>query len=170
MARSRRTAIGRLALEELVSRYPAEPNVHYALGVYLQPEEPDRAAREFRRELDLDPDNHVAMLQLASMELRRGNIEEALEMSRRGFELAPELPAAHLMLGRCLVETGELERAVELLEAGAAMSPRSPDFAFALARAYRRAGRADEAARADERFQRLKQAREQSDGPEGGAS
>jgi tetratricopeptide (TPR) repeat protein len=170
MARSRRNAIAQLALEELASRYPAEPNVHYALGVYLQPEEPDRAAREFRRELELSPDNHVAMLQLASMELRRGNTEVALEMSERGMELAPESPAAHLMLGRSLLESGEAARAVEILEAGTALAPESPDFAFALGRAYRRAGRGDDAARADERFRLLMQARQQRAAEPGGPS
>jgi predicted Zn-dependent protease len=101
------------------------------------------------------------MLQLASMELRRGNTEVALEMSERGMELAPESPAAHLMLGRSLLESGEAVRAIEILEAGTALAPESPDFAFALGRAYRRAGRGDDAARADERFRLLMQARQQ---------
>ena len=35
MARPRRTAVGRMALEELVSRYPSQPNAHYALGTYI---------------------------------------------------------------------------------------------------------------------------------------
>lgn len=170
MARTRRNDTGRLALEELVSRYPAEPNVHYALGLYLQPEEPDRAAREFRRELEISPDNYVAMLQLASMELRRGDLDTALEMSERAFGLAPESPATHLMLGRSLLQAGQTERAIELLEAGARMAPQSHEFQFALARAYRRADRPEDAARADRKFQELKALRDGEGAPSGTSS
>jgi len=169
MNRARRTPTGRLALEELVSRFPAEPNVHYALGLYLQPEEPDRAAREFRRELELWPENYVAMLQLASMELRRGNLDTALEMAERSYELAPQSPATHLLLGRALLETGDASRALELLESGARMAPESAEFPYALARAYRRAGRREEAARADARFRELKAPEEPQPDPGGTA-
>ena len=40
MARGR-GELGRMALEELVSRYPATPNVHFALGMYLIVDDPD---------------------------------------------------------------------------------------------------------------------------------
>ncbi|MET0556698.1 MAG: tetratricopeptide repeat protein [Vicinamibacteria bacterium] len=163
MARGRRTAVGRLALEELVSRYPSVPNVHYALGSYIAPDDPDAAVEEFRRELRASPQHVPAMLQMAMIELRRGNAAAALPLAEEGVRLAPEVPASHLALGRALLETGENERAVSALERSAALAPDSADVQFALGRAYQRAGRTADAERARQEFLRLDRAAKASE-------
>jgi tetratricopeptide (TPR) repeat protein len=167
MARGRRTAIGRLALEELVSRFPAEPNVHYAFGAYIAPEEPDAAIAEFRKELARDPTHYPALLQVASIETKRGNPDKALAPAEEAARLAPDVPAARLILGRALLELGETERAVQELEKGAALAPNSPDIQFSLARAYKRAGREEDAERARQEFLRLERAAHESDPGQG---
>jgi tetratricopeptide (TPR) repeat protein len=167
MSRGRRTAVGRLALEELVSRYPAQPNAHYALGAYIAPDDPDGAMEEFRRELRATPDHYPSLLQMALIETKRGRAAEALPMAEQAAQLAPNVPAAHLALGRALLDLGETTRAVQELEQGIALAPESPDLHFALARAYQRAGRADDAERARREFLRLDRARR---GPEPAAS
>jgi tetratricopeptide (TPR) repeat protein len=158
MARGRRTAVGRLALEELVSRYPSVANVHYALGSYIAPDDPEGAIEEFRRELRANPQHVPAMLQMAMIEIRRGNAATALPLAEEGVRLAPEVPASYLALGRALLETGDTDRAVGALERSAALAPESSDVQFALARAYQRAGRTDEAERARQEFLRLDKA------------
>jgi tetratricopeptide (TPR) repeat protein len=163
MARGRRTAIGRLALEELVSRYPSVPNVHYALGAYIAPDDPDGAVEEFRRELRATPDHYPSLLQLALIETQRGRAAEALPMAEQASALAPNVPAARLALGRALLDLGQTDRAVQELERGTALAPESPDLHFALARAYQRAGRAEEAERARQEFLRLDRARREPD-------
>jgi predicted Zn-dependent protease len=164
MARGRRTAVGRLALEELVSRFPGEPNVHYALGTYIAPEDPEAAVVEFRRELARDPGHVPALVQIASIETRRGNAAEAVAPAEEAVRLAPDVPAARLVLGRALLELGQAERAVQELEKGAALAPESPDIQFSLARAYQRAGRGEDAERARQEFLRLdRAARERED-------
>src|SRR5207249_2383355 len=50
---ARRPAAAKSAFELLVQRYPDAPNVHYAYGVYLLEDEPDRAIQEFQQELKL---------------------------------------------------------------------------------------------------------------------
>jgi len=166
MARGRRTSVGRLALEELVSRYPTAPNVHYALGLYLAPEEPDQAIEEFRRELRADPKHWPSLLQVAGLETRKGNAKEAVPVAEQAVELAPALPGARLVLGRALLEAGDTTRAIEELEKGAALAPASRDLNFSLARAYQRAGRTEDAERARQEFLRL----DQSLSPAGGAT
>jgi tetratricopeptide (TPR) repeat protein len=156
MARPRRTALGRLALEELVSRYPAEPNVHYALGTYLAPDDPDAAAEEFRRELRVDPDHAESLLQIAHLETRRGNLAAALPLAEKAVSLVPDVPAARLVLGRTLLDLGRTDDAIMHLERAAALAPASGDVQFALSRAYQRAGRTEAATRAREEFLRLK--------------
>jgi tetratricopeptide (TPR) repeat protein len=158
MAKGRRTEAGRLAFEELVLRYPTEPNVHYAYGTFLLRDEPDRALEEFRRELRSSPNHYQAMLQIAFDLINRGNYQDALPLARRAAEVAPTLDAARNALGRALLETGEVDRAVEELEAGVKLAPESPEMRFALARAYQRAGRADDAARERAEFLRLDRA------------
>jgi tetratricopeptide (TPR) repeat protein len=155
MARGRRTAVGRLALEELVSRFPTEPNVHYAFGVYLASEEPELALQEFRAELRSNPEHFPALLKIASLETSRGHGPEAVEAARKAVALQPKLPGAHLILGRALLEAGDAETAVSELEAAAALAPASGDVQFALARAYQRAGRAEDAARARQAFLKI---------------
>lgn len=163
MARGRRTAVGRLALEELVSRYPAAPNAHYALGAYISPDDPEGAMEEFRRELRSTPDHYPSLLQMALIETQRGRAAEALPMAEQAAKLAPDVPAARLALGRALLDLGQTDRAVQELERGAALAPESPDVQFALARAYQRAGRAAEAERARQEFLRLDRARREPD-------
>jgi tetratricopeptide (TPR) repeat protein len=158
MSRARRTAIGRLAAEELVSRYPGEPNVHFALGMYLLPDDQDAAVAALRRELVVSPDHHVAMIQIALAELKRGRGAEALPLAERAAELAPNVPAAHLALGRSLLAVGEIDPGVEAIEAAVALAPENPRLRFALAQAYQQAGRTEDANREKEEFLRLEQA------------
>jgi tetratricopeptide (TPR) repeat protein len=163
MARGRRTAVGRLALEELVSRFPQEPNVHYAFGAYIVLEEPDAALAEFRKELARDPEHYPALLQIAALEAKRGNVDLALPPAEQAARLAPNVPAARLVLGRALLELGQTDRAVSELEKGAALAPESADLQFALARAYQRAGRNEEAEKARQEFLRLDRAAREKD-------
>jgi tetratricopeptide (TPR) repeat protein len=169
LARGRRTTIGRLALEELVARYPTDPNVRFAFGSYIAPEEPEAAIAEFKKELERSPDHYPSLLQVAQLETRLGKAQEALPYAEKAVAVAPGIPGARLVLGRALLEVGEAERAVAELEKGAALAPRSADMQFSLARAYQRAGRAQDAARAREEFLKLDQAaRERQQKPEAG--
>ncbi len=165
MARGRRTAVGRLALEELVSRFPSVPNVHYALGAYIAPDDPEGALEEYRRELRAQADHYPSLLQIALIETNRGRAAEGLPFAEQAARVAPDVPAARLALGRALLDLGQTERAVAELEKGTALAPESPDLQFALARAYQRAGRADAAERARQEFLRLDRARRQPDTP-----
>ena len=158
MARARRTSIGRLAVEELVSRYPAEPNVNFALGMYLLPDDQTAGLASLRRELTVSPEHHVAMIQIAFAELKRGRGPEALVMAERAVELAPSVPAAHLALGRSLLAVGEVERGVAAMEVAVKLAPENPRLRFALAQGYQQAGRTDDATREKQEFLRLEKA------------
>ena len=156
MARARRSANGRLAIDELASRYPAEPSVHYARGMYLLPDDPAAAVEEFRRELAVSPDHHVAMIQIALAELKQGHADVALPFAEKAASLAPKMPAAHVALGRALLALGQVERAVQEMEAAAKLAPEIPRLRYSLAEAYDRAGRKDDAARERSEFVKLR--------------
>jgi len=153
-ARARRSA-ALLSFEELVLRFPEEPDVHYAFGVFLLLSDPDAALDEFRRELQVSPDHVPAMLQIALESLLRGDAETALPLARKAVELEPTLPAARNALGRALLKRGEVDAAIAQLERGVELAPRDRAMRFALVSAYRRAGREEDAVREREEFEEL---------------
>ena len=89
MMATRNTAAAEKAFEALVARYPETPNVHYAFGIFLSQEQPDRALKEFHRELELQPGHAAALMQLAYEYLRRGDAQEALPWAQQAVTAAP---------------------------------------------------------------------------------
>jgi tetratricopeptide (TPR) repeat protein len=151
-----RTPVARAAFEELATRYPDAPNVHYAFGVFLIADETNAALEEFRRELQIQP-NHVHALLQVAFELisRRAEYEEARPYAEKAAAIAPTFFAAHHAIGRIQLETGQIDQALAALETAARLAPDSPDVQYTLARAYQRAGRTEDAAKAREAFARL---------------
>lgn len=143
------------AFEQLITRYPDTPNVHYAYGVFLLAEQPEAAIEQFRRELKVTPQHVYAKLQIAFAHIRRGEHGEALPWAKQAAEEAPTEFVARTALGQVLLETGDVPGAIRELEAGVALAPDSPIMHFTLARAYRRAGRNTDADRAQQEFTRL---------------
>jgi tetratricopeptide (TPR) repeat protein len=164
---SRHRAGARNAYELLISRYPDTPNTHYAYGVFLLAEEPDRAIEVLERELKVSPQNVYAKLQIAFAYIRKGDYEKALPWARDGAAEAPTDYVAHHAYGQALLETGDVAGALIELEAGVKLAPDSPIMHFVLAKAYRRAGRQEDAEKAQQAFLRLdKQFREARTGSE----
>jgi tetratricopeptide (TPR) repeat protein len=135
------------SLQELVTRYPDTPNVHYAFGVYLLREEPDRAIEEFKKELALSPGHVAATLQIAFEYIKRSDWEAAKPWARQAVTLSPTGFAERQAYGQVLLELGEVPAAIEQLEAGVKLAPDAPTLRFTLARAYQRAGRSEDAER-----------------------
>lgn len=154
---ARRVAAARLALDELVARYPAAPNVHYVRGVFLLTDDPDGALDEFRRELEISPTHVPARLQIAFEYLKRGDASSARTPATEAVALAPDHFATRLALGQVMLENDDLKHALSELEKAATLAPGSPQVHFLLARAYSRLGRTREAERARAEFTRLDQ-------------
>jgi tetratricopeptide (TPR) repeat protein len=152
--------------DELIERFPAAPNVHYAHAIFLLGSDSGAALGEFRKEIEIQPRSVFAYLDLAFELIRRGDFADALAPAEKAVSLAPQLFASHNALGRALVETGSLERGIAELEIAAKLAPDSPEMHFALARAYAKAGRKDDAARARATFAELdRKRREKKEGP-----
>ena len=152
---ARRPAAAKPAFELLVQRYPDAPNVHYAYGVYLLEDEPDRAIEEFKRELQQSPSHMPSMLQIAFEYLKRSAWEAARPWAARLVELEPRDFAGRRALGQVLLETGDTAGAIEQFETGVRLAPDSPSMRFMLARAYQKGDRAADAERERAEFLRL---------------
>lgn len=152
---ARRPAAAKSAFELLVQRYPDAPNVHYAYGVYLLDEDPDRAIEAFQRELKHSPGHLPSMLQIAFEYLRRSDWDAAKPWAQRIVEQDPRDFAGRRALGQVLLETGDVPGSIDQLETGVRLAPDSPSMRFMLARAYQKAGRAADAERERAEFLRL---------------
>jgi tetratricopeptide (TPR) repeat protein len=162
---ARQVADTERAFQELVSRYPGTPNVHYAHGVFLLIDTPDQAIEAFKRELKISPTHIPALLQIAFEYIKRNEFESAKPFAEQAVQIAPNLFATHNALGRVLLELGKVDEAIKQLEIGVNLAPDSPEMYFALAKAYARAGRKEDAAKARTQFMTLdKQKRTQRDG------
>jgi superkiller protein 3 len=75
---------------------------------------------------------------------------------RKAVALDDSLPAAHYLLGQRLLEQGRLQDALAELQIAAKQDPQSSRTHFALQRVYRRLGRADDAAREFQLFQKYR--------------
>ena len=165
---ARRFDQARAAFDLLLARYPNEPNVHYAFGVFMMGQDADASLKEFKRELEISPSHFPAMVQMAFEYLKRDQFNEGLPLAEKAVQLAPKMYAARNVLGRILLELGQVARSIAELEEGVRLAPASPEMHFALARAYTRAGRKDEAARERETFKKLQDEYSQRDVPKTG--
>lgn len=152
---ARRPAAAKPAFELLVQRYPDGPNVHYAYGVSLLEDEPDRGIEEFQRELKHSPGHVPSMLQIAFEYLKRSDWEAARPWAARIVELEPRDFAGRRALGQVLLETGDTAGAIEQFETGVRLAPDSPSMRFMLARAYQKGDRVADAERERGEFLRL---------------
>jgi tetratricopeptide (TPR) repeat protein len=155
MMATRNTAAAERAFDQLASRYPETPNVHYAYGVFLLMEKGEKAIEEFKRELEIQPNHAWSLMQMAFEYLKQGDPASALPVAREAVTAAPNAFSARKALGQALLDSGDFEAAIRELQVGIKMAPDSPGLHFAIARAYQRAGRLEDAAREREEFTRL---------------
>ena len=152
---TRNTAAAERAFDQLASRYPETPNVHYAFGVFLLQEKGEKAIEEFRRELDIQPGHPWSLMQMSFEYLKQGDAASALPLAKQAVAAAPNAFPARKALGQALLDSGDVEGAIRELQAGLKLAPDSPGLHFTIARAYQRAGRLEDAAREREEFTRL---------------
>ena len=143
-------------IKQLVDQNPSVPGVHYMYGVYLLAEAPESAIGEFRREIEISPQNAPARIQLALEFLRTSDYQQGLPYARKAVALAPNNFVAHVACGRLWLGLGNTDRALAELRTAVRLSPGSPDAHFALSRALANAGQTREAARERAEFERLK--------------
>jgi tetratricopeptide (TPR) repeat protein len=141
--------------EELVVAYPDRPNVHYARGTFLMESDPDKALVEFQRELEINPSQGSALVQLAKLNLKQGAPEKAVAFARRVVQISPNMAAPHRLLGESLLGSGDSAAAIQELGTAARLDPEFSQTHFLLAEAYKRAGDRTRATKEMAEFERL---------------
>ena len=143
----------RLALEELVKRYPDEHYVHYLWGCFLLASEPETAMNELRRELKITPGSGAANAMIAWTLLQQKEAAAALPYAKAAAEHEAEASLAQYVFGRALLEQGDVGEAILHLKKAESIDGTNLDTHVLLATAYSKAGEAAEARQ--ERLQSL---------------
>lgn len=100
------------------------PSAHYTLGlVALQRRETTAAERAFQQVLKLNPRAAAAQLQLARLQLARGDAAGALSAAEEAARRLPNDPQAAVLVSRSLRAQGDLPRAERELAARIAKTP-----------------------------------------------
>ena len=153
--------------EEAIKLEARNPDLYEGLGdEYRKTNQLDAAQHSYAKELELSPKSAVAMYDLGSIEVERGNYAVGVPLLQTMLMSFPGSPVAEYYLGRGLAALGNDADAVAWLEKSAAGDPvgevgkRSY---YELARSYRRLQRASDAQRAVAEYNRIREAQEQKD-------
>jgi predicted Zn-dependent protease len=155
---NQRPAEAAAAYRELLAKYPNEPGVRYAHGLYLLEADMAAALAEFQEEARNNPAHWPSLLMIASLEVRQGQTEPAIEGLRQALKLMPARQRwiAHTELGRAHMSADRLDAAIAELETGMRLMPSNASVRFLLAQAYRQAGRTEEAEKQNIEFRKLR--------------
>ena len=141
--------------KEALRLKPDAVGAHYALGsVYALNGKNQEAAWEFEQELELNPNDSLALWKLGEIILKR-DAAEALPYLERSVHLNPELPQAIFAYGKALMRLDQVSRALEQFERVVRTAPEEHSVHYHLARAYRLLGRLEEAKKEITLFQEL---------------
>jgi len=139
-ANSQHMDVAQKLYEQLAEKYPREPNVHFAYGVFLSHTDLDAALKEYEKEIELNPAHAYARVEAAYLYLKMGQLEKAVAHAEEATKLQPRYPAAHNLLGRVLLEMGRTPQAISELTEATRLAPENSSFHLNLARAYQKAG------------------------------
>jgi tetratricopeptide (TPR) repeat protein len=146
---------------QILKLSPKIAGIHYRLGRAIlrsrPAEEADQeAAVEFRRELEINPGDVRALADLGEIHLKKSQPEEAERSFLQAIKLQPGYVPARIGLGKVLIGRKRWSEALEQLETAVKLAPEEQAVHYNLMLAYRGLGRMEDAKRASDTFQRLK--------------
>jgi tetratricopeptide (TPR) repeat protein len=141
----------RRAKTELETALKLNPRLPTANSVYgrtlMMLGEPDASERAYRRELEANPNDFEANLQLGNLRKSAQRFAEATTYLERATLIRPADLAARRLLGSLRLQMGQNEEAVALLESVAKEAPDVVEVHVQLATAYNRLKRTADAER-----------------------
>ena len=143
------------------------PDLYEGLGdEYRKTSQLDAARRAYAKELELSPQNAVAMYDLGSTEVESGDNADGVPLLQAMMTGFPGSPVAEYYLGRGLAAQGKDAEAVTWLEKSAAGDPAGEvgkRSYYELARVYRKLQRTDDAQKAVAEYNRIREAQDKKD-------
>jgi len=138
----------KIELEAALKLNPKLPTANAVYGRTLMLlGEPDASERAYRRELEFNPNDFEANLQLGNLRKSAQRFAEASTYLERATLIRPTDLAARRLLGSLRLQMGQNEEAITLLESVAKEAPDAVEVHVQLATAYNRLKRKDDADR-----------------------
>ena len=135
-------------LDQAVKMNASLPTVHSLYGrTMLALGDQEAAAREFRKELQVNPNDFQANVQLANLQMRTLHFAEAEAYLDRAVGIRPHDLGARKLLANLRLQTGRVEEAVALFESIVKVTPDAVDVHVQLATGYNRLKRKGDADR-----------------------
>ena len=142
---------GRVAYDELrqwLARHPGDISARSLLSsaqlslasAQIKTRRYRQAAVIYQDILSYDPDNIVALNNMALLYVKEGN-PEGLKLAERGYNLFPERPEMIDTLGWLLVNNGETKRGLLLLQEASRKAPQNSEIHYHIAVALDKAGK-----------------------------
>jgi len=150
--------------EQLIAKYPKEPNLHYSYGFTLAATDQEAAVAQLEKEIEISPRHVPAMIEAAFLCLETGELDKSEKWARRAIELEPKNYAPHNILGRVEMQTGHSADGIHELEVAVRLAPSIASAHFNLAQAYQKEGKSAEAEREFAAFKKLDQQKEEQNG------
>jgi Tfp pilus assembly protein PilF len=143
---------------------PHLPGVHFELAELLHISTDEtvkkQAEQEYRVALQENAQDEKTILRLADIDAQKGNIEQSLKGYTKAVELQPADADAKLGLAKTLIAMNQSDKALALLEDTVQLEPTNATAHYRLATLYRKMGRADDAKREVELYQKFKEMKE----------
>ena len=138
--------------EAAIAKETRNPDLYEGLGdAYRRLNDLEAAQKAYARELELAPQNPIAMYDLGSTDVDRGDYAAGVPLLKAMLAIYRSSPNAEYYLGRGLAESGQDAEAVTWLEKSAQADPEGEvgkrSF-YELARIYRKLKRPEEAGKA----------------------
>ncbi len=115
----------------------SDPRYHFMLGKYFMYENKfDEAEKEFEKALSLDPLSDDIAFNLAVVNLKKGEINEAKELLLSIVQREGYYPEVHELLGRVYASLRDYENAIREFEKSLEEESENPELYFELATLY----------------------------------
>lgn len=157
------------AIEEFLEAIHGSPNnsdLYEELGnEYRKSGEMTLAQQAYQKEMQLSPNNPIAMYSLASIEIERNQAEKGIPLLEKVIANYANAPATYFYLGLGQAKLGKTQDALAALEKALTMHPDhelEARIQYERAREYRKLGKMQQASQAINEFLRLKSLKEKS--------
>jgi tetratricopeptide (TPR) repeat protein len=145
---------------EAIKQVPNNSDLYEELGSeYRKSSQLDLSQQAYSKELELSPNNPVALYNLAKIDIETNRGEEGLQLLERVVSNYKDFPATYFYLGLGEFDAGKPKEALVALQKAQAMHPEpelAPRVEYELSRVYRKLGRIEESNKAIHEYTRLK--------------
>jgi cellulose synthase operon protein C len=127
-------------LEQHIATYGSNAALHAMLAQLSLNSDTERAISAYQTMLNEQPENVLALNNLAWLMLEKNDTAVALKHAKRAFELRPDHPDVLDTYGKVLLNTNDIKQATAMFEASLKARPNTPQVQLHYAEALARSG------------------------------